>query len=94
MDILKQLREPNSISEDSTNLLEITENKKLCIKKEASQERRIYFFDHINILRSLVQIIARNNSAIGVILKHNDSKTVKFIFRNIYFLMTSHVEDT
>lgn len=94
MDILKQLREPNSISEDPTNLLEITENKKLCIKKEASQERRIYFFDHINILRSLVQIIARNNSAIGVILKHNDSKTVKFIFRNIYFLMTSHVEDT
>lgn len=93
MDILRQLREPSTISEDPTNLLELTPDKKLCIKKDATQERRIYFFDHINILRCLVSIISRNNSVVGVILKHNDSKTVKFIFRNIYYLMAIHVDD-
>jgi len=48
----------------------------------------------VNILRALATIIGRNNSVVGVILKHNDSKTIKFIFRNIFYLLTLHVEDT
>ena len=88
MDILKQLKEPK-LAEDS--LLEIVNNK-ICVKKDTIQEKKIYFFDHINILKSLATIILRNNSVISVILKHNDSKTIKFIFRNVFYLMSLTVD--
>ncbi len=46
------------------------------------------------MLSILTSILVRNNSLVGVIFKHNDSKTIKFIFRNIYYLLAIQVSDT
>jgi len=43
-------------------------------------------------LRFLVAIIVKNNQVTGLVLKHNDSKTIKFIVRNVYFLLTLQIE--
>ena len=40
----------------------------------------------------LTNIIVLKNGVIGLLLKHNDSKTVKFIIRNIYALLALQVE--
>jgi hypothetical protein len=84
MDILKQFRE-----KDVGGCLQISDKKKLCLKL---CERRIYFLDHVTILRFLVAIIVKNNQVTGLVLKHNDSKTIKFIVRNIYFLLSLQIE--
>lgn len=46
----------------------------------------------MNLLRALATIIGKNNSVVGLIYKHNDSKTVKFIIRNVYYLLSLHVD--
>jgi hypothetical protein len=47
----------------------------------------------VNILRSLSIILSKNSSVSQVILKHNDQKTVKFIFRNVFSLLALHISD-
>lgn len=37
-------------------------------------------------------MLAKNHALAAVVLKHNDGKTVKFIFRNLYFLLAIHVD--
>jgi len=69
--------------------LQISDKNKLCLK---NCDRRIYFLDHVTILRFLVAIIVKNNQVTGLVLKHNDSKTIKFIVRNVYFLLTLQIE--
>ena len=50
-------------------------------------------FDQVQVLSILTSMLVRNNALVGIILKHNDSKTIKFIFRNIYYLLAIHVTD-
>ena len=92
MELIKSLRDPNKqpISEDS--LLQITDNK-LLLKPNCPFERKVYFFDFISVLRSLGFILSKSNNALGVVLKHNDSKTIKFIFRHIFSLLCVQIDD-
>ena len=69
--------------------MQISDKNKLCLK---NCDRRIYFLDHVTILRFLVAIIVKNNQVTGLVLKHNDSKTIKFIVRNVYFLLSLQIE--
>ena len=92
MELLRQLREPR-LSSESSSLVELVEGR-LCVRKDREVERRIYFFDHLVILRLITFMIAKSKICTGlqsVILKHNDSKTIKFIFRNIYFMLALSV---
>lgn len=88
MEILKALREPSLTPDSVVHIVD----KKVCIAKDTRLERKIYFFDQVQILRVLTNIIVLKNGVTGLLLKHNDSKTVKFIFRNIYALLALQVE--
>jgi len=88
MEILKSLRD----STPPTSLISLQPEPTLA--KECKLDRKIYYFDHVQILSILTSILVRNNSLVGVILKHNDSKTIKFIFRNIYYLLAIQVSET
>lgn len=63
------------------------------LSKECQIDRKIYYFDQVQVLSILTSMLVRNNALVGIILKHNDSKTIKFIFRNIYYLLAIHVTD-
>lgn len=85
MEVFKSMREPSLAKvEGVDSFLQIADDGKLISSKETKLERKIYIFDQIQVLRLLTSIILRKNSITGLILKHNDSKTIKFIFRNIY----------
>jgi len=88
MEILKSLRD----SQPPTSLINLQPEPMLA--KESKLDRKIYYFDHVQILSILTSILVRNNSLVGVIFKHNDSKTIKFIFRNIYYLLAIQVSET
>lgn len=88
MEILKTLREPSLTPESSVKIVD----SKVCLTKDTKLERKIYFFDQVQILKVLTSIIVLKNGVTGLLLKHNDSKTVKFIIRNIYALLALQVE--
>jgi len=61
-------------------------------KKESTSVSKQYFIDYSGILNALVDILEKHPSIAETILKHNDFKTLKFLLRNIFFLMSAHVD--
>lgn len=51
-----------------------------------------YYLDFASILNGLLEIIEKQASIVEVILKHNDGKTLKFLLRNIFFIMSIHID--
>ncbi len=91
MEIIKLLGKSNGPSSvDQENFIKLED--KLRMNPQSKIERKIYFLDQFQVLKLLTFIITRKNSITGLILKHNDSKTVKFIFRNIYLLSQLNIE--
>lgn len=64
MELLRQLREPR-LSSESTSLVEVVGGR-LCVQKEREVERRIFFFDHLVILRLITFMIAKSKICTGL----------------------------
>ena len=48
--------------------------------------------DYSAILNGLVEILEKQSSVTEIVLKHNDGKTLKFLLRNIFYLMSAHID--
>ena len=51
----------------------------------------MYLFDMFSILNIFAGMFALNIPIAEIILRHNDRKTIKFLFRNIYLLFTMYI---
>lgn len=58
------------------------------IDQESTSVRKEYFFDIFAILNVFVSMLSLNLPIAEVILRHNDRKTIKFLFRNMFFLFS------
>ena len=100
MDILKHLRDPLGKNilpfSHRVEVDEESDKVKLQPAKVGNEgqliARNIYMFDITSILSVINVLLKTQNKLIGVILKHSDTKTIKFIFRNIFFLGALNVE--
>lgn len=54
--------------------------------------RNIFLFGFHSIIQIINMLLLQQNELVGVILRHNDAKTIKFIFRNLFFLAALEVE--
>ena len=61
-------------------------------KKESTSISKQYFIDYSGILNARVDILEKHPGIAETILKHNDYKTLKFLLRNVFFLMSAHVD--
>lgn len=70
-----------------------TETEKyLKLGPETTCQRKIFLYDHISVLNILMSLMVKNLPVLGLILKHNDSNTVRFIIRNIFFILALFID--
>lgn len=43
-------------------------------------------------MNGLAEILEKCPSACEAVLRHNDGKTLKFLLRNIFYLMSAHID--
>lgn len=70
---------------------EITK-RKIFISQDSKCPKKMYLFDMFSIFNVFANIQSLNLPIAELILKHNDRKTIKFLFRNIYFLFSMNIE--
>lgn len=62
------------------------------IKPTEALKGHHYIFDFMTLLMHLTFAFNHNPSLVGALLKHKDGKTLKFLIRNLYFLITVQAE--
>ena len=69
-----------------------TQAKLVVEKSETTAVSKQYFFDYASIMNALADILEKQPLAADTVLKHNDGKTLKFLLRNIFFIMSVHID--
>jgi len=97
MDLIKLFRDPSSAValadgkfKVNDTVLEVKSDgkKAMCVSQESTSVRKDYFFDVFSIMNVFVSMLALNLPVAEIILRHNDRKTIKFIFRNMFLLFS------
>ena len=90
--VLKMAKEP-SLPNDKQLIRDQTEHEiKLVIDPSSSSAQKFYLLDVTSILSLLSELLLTNTPIQDIVLKHNDSKTIKFLLRNIFFLVSASIE--
>ena len=61
-------------------------------KTESTSVSKQYYLDYTAIMSGLTEILEKQPSACETVLRHNDGKTLKFILRNIFYLMSVQID--
>ena len=61
-------------------------------KEKSSSVSKHYYLDYACILNGLVDVLEKSSATAEIIAKHNDGKTLKFLLRNIFFLMSFYID--
>ena len=51
-----------------------------------------YFFDYAAILNALLILLEKHPGTLETVVKHNEGKTLKFILRNLFFIVSAHID--
>lgn len=51
-----------------------------------------YYLDYASILNGLMDVLEKQPSTIETVLRHNDGKTLKFLLRHIFFIMSAQID--